>query len=1241
VSQSTGVATPESASVKTQKAQFVHLHNHCHYSLLDGLQKVPQMLDRAVELGMDSIAMTDHGTLSGAIEFYNEAKKRNVKPIIGLEAYVAIRGMQDKAGKIDANPYHLILLAKNEQGYQNLMKLSTLAHLEGFYYRPRVDRALLEQYREGIIALSGCASGEVGRHLLNGAMDEARKVVEWYRDTFGEGNYYLELQDHEEWEPQVRINKGLIELSKQTGVPLVVTADSHYTCRDDREAHEILLCVQTGKTIGDTDRMEMDMALFVSSAEEVATRWGHLPEAMSNSVKIAAQCNVELELGKILIPTFPTPEGKAEKDYLHELCWQGAMWRYGGIPKEDMHLQTETKARKALPSEIVERLDFELGVISKMGYEGYFLIVADFINWGKNQGIIFGPGRGSAAGSIVAFVTNITDLDPLKYDLLFERFLNPDRISMPDIDIDIQDTRRNEVIDYVTEKYGQDRVAQIITFGTMAARNAVRDTGRALGMSYAEVDIIAKKVPQPVQGRHIPLAKSVIDDPDLRAEYTNNPRAKNLIDLAQKLEGTIRSNGVHAAGVVIAPEEIVKYMPLQRAQKGGICTQYSMNPVEQLGLLKMDFLGLSNLTIIKNTLRIIRKVYGTNIDIADIPLDDPKTYELFSRGDTTGVFQLESAGMKRYLRELKPSVFDDIVAMVALYRPGPMQFIDDFIDRKHGRKKVVFDHPGMEEALGNTYGILVYQEQFMQISKDMCGFSGGQADTLRKAIGKKQRETMAKMKTAFIDGMVEHSKVERAFAETFWGQLEAFADYCFNKSHSACYALIAVWTAYLKANFPAAFMAALMTSNYDNIDKITMEVTETERMGIKVLPPDVNESFLDFGVVPETGDIRFGLSAVKNVGTGAIEAIVDAREQGGTFTSVEDFAKRVSASEVNRKVWEALIKCGAMDGFGERNQLLYNLDTILSYSSKAQKNALSGQIDIFGSMGIEDSLPGLKLELPSEPANNREQLAWERELLGLYISSHPLDEYAKYLADTTVPMASIKPNHEGRTVKIGGMVTTVRKILTKKGDNMAFVGMEDKSGSLELIVFPRAYEKTPHLWESDKVIEVTGKVNSKDREGNTTEEIKVMVDEARLIDYDTAKVYKPTGENTATKSFGNARPSFTSNRAQYNAPARTTAPSVPHPTAQPTTSVSASSTLTGDDSEALLIELSTLSTTSVLAAIKEILSDAPGDTAAFLVMPGSPPKKIRLPYSVTISDALVDRLRSAVHDGSVSRITSK
>ncbi len=1193
---------------KTAGGQFVHLHNHSHYSLLDGLQKVPGMIDRIAELGMDSVALTDHGTLSGAIEFYNEAKKRKIKPIIGVEAYVAPRGHQDKTAGIDKVPYHLILIAENDLGYHNLMKLVSIAQLDGYYYKPRIDRELLAQYHEGIIALSGCAGGEVATHLRNGNRDEAEAVVRWYDKTFGRNNYFLELQWHEhQWPEQKVINDGNIALSKKTGVPLVLTADSHYSLHDDREAHETLLCVQTGKTLEDADRMKMEMDLYLISPEEVLENWSHLPEVYENTVKIAERCDVTIEQGGVLIPTFPVPEeGLTENTYLHKLCWQGLAWRYGGIPKEDILHITEAKARKLVAPEMVERLDFELGVIAKMGYEGYFLIVADFINWGKNQGIIFGPGRGSAAGSIVAYAMNITDLDPLKYDLLFERFLNPDRISMPDIDIDIMDTRRGEVIDYVTQKYGQERVAQIITFGTMAARNAVRDTGRVLSMPYGEVDTVAKLIPQPNQGRHIPLAVSVglieakddtKPDPELRAAYLNSPRNKRLIDLAIRLEGTIRSNGVHAAGVVIAPEPVSNYSPLQRAQKGGISTQYSMNHIEALGLLKMDFLGLSNLTIINDALRLIRKVYDRTIDLASLPLDDTKTYELLSRGDTTGVFQLESAGMKKYLRQLKPTTFDDIIAMVALYRPGPMQFIDDFIERKHGRREVVYEHAGMEAALSNTYGILVYQEQFMQISKDMCGFTGGQADTLRKAIGKKQRETMAKMKVAFIDGMVETSKVTPAFAQKFWGQLEAFADYCFNKSHSACYGLIAYQTAYLKAHYPAAYMAALMTSDFGNIDRIAIEVAEVQRMGLKVLPPDVNESFREFAVVKESGNIRFGLSAIKNVGAGAIEAILRAREEGGAFTSVEDFAKRVSASECNKKGWESLICCGAFDSLVEdRGQLLHNLDSIVSYAQRAQKNALSGQIDIFGSLGSEENLPQLRFDLPDVAPTAREMLSWEKELLGLYLSHHPLDDYANYLDAKTQPLAALTAEHDGRQARVGGMIVQSRRITTKKGDMMAFATIEDRSGgSIELVVFPKAYEKTPGLWENDRVVTVNGKISGRDREGRLTGELQLMVDGAQEIDYDEARKSK----------------------------------AVPKKVTPPMATVA----------ERLIIKLPDLSDQGVLLQIRDLLSGVKGKSEAYLVVGDSDtPKRIRLPFMVSVSDDLVRRLNQLVGEGSVSTV---
>ncbi|MBW3538280.1 DNA polymerase III subunit alpha [Candidatus Parcubacteria bacterium] len=1193
----------------TSGAEFVHLHNHSHYSLLDGLQKVPQMLDRIKELGMGAVALTDHGTLSGAIEFYKEANKRGLKPIIGVEIYMAPRGHTDKTAKTDANPYHLILLAENNQGYQNLMRLVSIAHLDGFYYKPRIDRELLQRYHEGLIVLSACASGEVGNYIRNGQIDQAEEVVRWYLELFGPERYYLELQDHQDqWPVQKTINDGLFELSRRTGAQMVLTADSHYCRPADKEAHEILLCVQTGKTVTDTGRMTMEMDLFVSDPQEVARRWRHRPEALSNSAKIAARCEVKLELGKILIPRFEVPSGASEREYLHELTWQGLMWRYGQIPKEDVSLMNEAKARASLDKTIIERAEFELGVIGKMGYDGYFLIVADFINWGKNRGIIFGPGRGSAAGSIVSYALNVTDLDPMKYELLFERFLNPDRISMPDIDIDIQDSRREEVIAYVTEKYGQDRVAQIITFGTMAARNAVRDTGRVLGMTYGEVDVVAKMIPPPVQGRHIPLAQSVKDDPDLRREYQTNSRTKRLIDQAIKLEGTIRSNGVHAAGVVIAPDEIVNYTPLQRAQKGGISTQYSMNPIEELGLLKMDFLGLSNLTIIKNALRIIAKVYQHQIDITTIPLDDVKTFELFSRGDTTGVFQLESAGMKRYIRDLRPNRLDDIIAMVALYRPGPMQWIDDFIDRKHGRKQITYFHLAMKNALESTYGVLVYQEQVMQIAKEMSGFSGGQADTLRKAIGKKQAATMAKMKQEFIEGAIRVSGAERSMVEQFWTSLEDFAAYCFNKSHAACYALIAYQTAYLKAHYPAAFMAALMTSDHDNTDRIAIEVAECQRMGIPVLAPDVNESYLEFGVVPDKAHIRFGLSAVKNVGGGAIEAILAAREEGGRFTSVEDFAKRVSAAEVNKKVWESLVKCGAMDSFCERGTLLANLDMVTAYASKAQKHALSGQIDIFGTMGSDESLPGLYLEEPAEQLGMPDKLAWEKELLGLYLSRHPLDEYDSYLSDKLTQISEITPEAEGRSVKVGGIVTTVRRITTKKNAAMAFVGLEDKTGTLELVVFPKAYEKSPQLWQPDQVIRVSGKVSTKDREGRATSDIKIMVDDAAIIDYEAARRYQQEADQRGDReSLAGGAP-----------PAKVSLPR-PRPSAGH-----------------LVITLGDLSDTALLMQLKEVLCRHAGESEAFIVVSGEQTKKIRLPFTVKLSPELVERLSQLVGGGAVA-----
>lgn len=1203
--------TAANSSAKTnadfKSSEFVHLHNHTHYSLLDGLQKVPEMLDRVKDLGMEAVALTDHGTLSGTIEFYKEAKKRDIKPIIGMETYVARRKHTDKEGKKDANPSHLILLAMNNQGYENLMRLSTIAHLEGFYYKPRVDRDLLEKYGEGIIALSACIGSEVGEALRYDRDQDAEKIAQWHKDVFGD-RYYLEIQDHgHEWDEQAKVNEKILKLAEKLDIKVVVTADAHYCHPEDQDAHEVLLCIQTGSEVSDSKRMSLkNMHLNVSDPQDMIERWSDIPEVMTNTKEIADRCEVEIELDGILIPEYQTPEGKSEHQHLKELGYQGLVWRYTDATRDEALQLSEEEAKKRISQEALERFEYELGVISSMEFDGYFLIVADFINWGKEQGIIFGPGRGSAAGSIIAYALGITELDPLTYDLLFERFLNPDRISMPDIDIDIQDNRRGEVIDYTIAKYGEDRVANIVTFGTMAARNAIRDTARVLGVSYADADRLAKMVPPPVQGRHIPLEKSLKEVNELREEYESNPQSRQVFDLAVRLEGTIRSHGVHAAGVVIAPDEIVKYTPLEKAQKGVVSTQYSMNPVEELGLLKMDFLGLSNLTIIKNALRIIRKVYDTDIDIANVPLDDEETFGLLRRGDTTGVFQFESAGMQRYIKQLQPDNFEDLIALAALYRPGPLTagYTDDFIATKNGQREISYDHEKMKNALEPTYGILVYQEQVMQIAREMCGFSGGQADTLRKAIGKKKADLMAKMKVEFIDGMVEHSDVTREFAENYWAQLEGFADYAFNKSHSACYALIAYQTAYLKANYPEAFMAALMTSDFEDTDRIAIEIAECRHMGIDVLPPDVNESYVEFAV--RNGAIRFGLSAIKNVGVGAVEEILRARDDGGKFASVEDFAKRVSVRTVNRKAWEALIKTGAFDELGERSTLLHNLDKIIAFAQKLQKEAANGQTDLFGDAVVDESLqPQLDLETPTESLTTHDYLQWERELLGVYLSSHPLDEYEGFLNERALPIEKITYDKEGGSVQVGGLVTNVREITTRNGSQMAFAKLEDKTGEIELIVFPKVYGTSKDLWIMDKILLVQGKVNTKDREGRTGQEIKIMADTVREI---TDSDRQPLVESKS-KSDDEAA------KAGKDADDKPEAEASDNETTEAET-----------EKRTLEIELpeSGGRDQDTLMAIKQVLDKYTGEGTAFIVVSG---KRIKLPFEIKVCDELISSLQ--------------
>lgn len=1199
-----------------QPSDFVHLHNHTFHSVLDGLTKINDLVDKVKEFGMEAAAVTDHGTMSGILDYYKTAKKAGIKPILGIETYVAARSRFDRDPAKDKQRFHLTVLAMNNTGFHNLMKLSTQANLEGMYYKPRIDHDLLEELNEGLIVMSGCASGEIGVALKEDDYDRARDIAKWYKSILGD-RYYLELQDHghpksnTHWDVQAKINEGLIKLSKELDIEMVVTCDGHYLTHDHQDAHEILLCVGTGSYLSDEKRMSLkDFELHLTDPRDIIAHWGEeYPEVIRNTKKVADRCNVEIELGRILIPKYPLPEGENEHSYLLRLTYQGLLQRYNGASKEEAEKLDPDDIIPQLSDEVRQRAEMELGVMGNMGYEGYFLIVQDFINWGKSQGIVFGPGRGSAAGSIIAYALNITDLDPLKYGLLFERFLNPDRISMPDIDVDIQDTRRDEVIEYCAKKYGEDHVSNIATFGKMFGRMAVRDVARVLEVPYAESDRLAKLVPPPNQGRHIPLSVSVKEDADLRKEYENNPTAKEVLDYAIQLEGTIRSHGVHACGVVIAPDALVNYIPLEMAQKGVVATQFPMGEVEELGLLKMDFLGLSNLTIINNAMRIIKKVYKEEIDLAHLPLDDKPTYELFQRGDTTGVFQLESAGMKRYLRALKPTHFEDIIAMVALYRPGPMQFIDSFIRRKHGEEPITYLHEGMRNSLENTYGILVYQEQFMQISKEWCGFTGGQADTLRKAVGKKKIDLMKKVKPEFVEGAVKVGGATREMAETFWTQLEEFANYCFNKSHAACYGLIAYWTAYLKAHYPDAFMAALMTSDHDDIDRLAIEITECKHMGLEVLAPDVNQSYVEFGVVPAAKQVRFGMAAVKGVGVGAVEEIIRAREADGPFKSVEDFAKRVSTSKVNRKAWESLVKAGAFDALGDRSDLLFNLDTILAFASKLQKEALSGQVDMFAALGGDKLIPSVELKTSPVKYTSKEQLMWERELLGLYISAHPLDNYDAFFEEQTIPLHACTPQIDGQKVSVGGLVSTIRTIVTKAGTKMAFVGIEDKTSEAELIVFPRLYEQLGDSLQQDAIVKVAGTINARDRDGNMTDEAKIIADEISIVTDKELNEYQSHGRKmTAPKGRAVVKNKRYPRKSGGGAPAVTAAASAkaaPAITAKPLEKL-----------ETVYVKVKNPSDRDLLVSLKKLCSQNPGQNDIIMILGDDKSNAIRLPFRV-------------------------
>ena len=1065
-------------------SSFIHLHVHSMYSLLDALGDPSDLVDRAKELGYDAIALTDHAGLYGAVEFYEAAIKAGIKPILGVEAYLAPNKLTDKRPRIDDHLSHLTLLAETNEGYQNLLKLVSTSFLDGFYYKPRMDKELLRSHATGLIALSGCLKGEIPKACQARDLAKTEALVHEYQSIFGRDNFFLEIVHHPESPTQNDVNATLVTLAKKTDAPLVATKDAHYLRPDDADAQDALQCIHDGKLLSDNNRTSVaTVDHSLSPPEEMMNAFADLPDAILNTRRIADRCNVTLDLGKNHLPPFDVPDGKTAKAYLRELCLVGLALRYPEGPS----------------SEATERLDFELATIERMGFEAYFLIVHDYVNWAKEHGVIVGPGRGSAAGSIVAFALKITNLDPLAYGLLFERFLNPDRISMPDIDMDFDDVKRKDVIEYVTRKYGADRVAGIITFGTMAARASVRDAGRVLGWSFQDVDRIAKAIPPPVQGRHIPLAISVKEHPDLASIYDGDPRARQLIDLAIKLEGTARHASQHACGIVITPKPLVEYAPLQKAQGGDVLQviQYSLHSAEVIGLLKMDFLGLSNLTIIRECLEIVKAVTGDDITIDAIPLTDSATYKLLGNGETTGVFQLESDGMKRYIKELRPTTIEDIIAMVALYRPGPMQFIESFIARKHGREQISYAHPLLENALHNTYGIPLYQEQVMQVSKDMAGFTGGEADTLRKAMGKKIAKLMTKMRVKFVEGSVKNG-VEGPVAEQIFQQFEEFASYGFNKSHAACYALIAYQTAYLKAHYPECFMAALLNSDCDNLDRITIEVEECRRMGIEVLPPDINESFSRFSVVKSTGadlprTIRFGLQAIKGLGEDVVAVLIAERKTHGPYVDFADFLKRIPGRAVNRKSLECLIRSGAVDRFGERNLLLCNIEMILEFHTRQEREQASGQFNLFADVSSSNHHTSLLRLRPAPPANTRDTLAWEKELLGLYVSDHPFREVAARLGTLLTPIANLHQFKKEKKARMGGVVATAKKILTKQNEMMLFARLEDTTGSIEAVVFPRILAETSACWEVDTMLVVAGRVQEKD------DELKFLVETAYAI----------------------------------------------------------------------------------------------------------------------------------------------
>lgn len=1061
---------------------FVHLHNHTEYSLLDGSARIKKLVKRAKELGMKSIAITDHGVMYGVVDFYKACKDEGIKAIIGCEVYIAPRGRLRKEAQIDAENYHLVLLAKNNEGYKNLMKIVSKASIEGFYYKPRADYDLLKEYSKNIVALSACLGGEVQSLLLRGDYEGAKKKALMYNEIFEEGNYFLELQDHG-MEEEGKVNRDLIKMSQETGIPLVATNDIHYINREDSAAHEILICIQTGKTIDDEDRMKFPSdEFYLKSPEEMEELFGYMPSALENTVKIADMCNVSFEFNVTKLPKFEIPDGIEAKEYLRKLCYDGIKERYNIITDE-----------------IMSRLNYELSVIEQMGYVDYFLIVWDFIRFAKEKGIVTGPGRGSGAGSIVAYSLGITKIDPIKYGLLFERFLNPERVSMPDIDSDFCYERRQEVIDYVVSKYGKDKVAQIITFGTMAARASIRDVGRALNYPYVEVDAIAKMVPMEL---NMTIDRALETNPELKKEYDGNERVKHLIDISKSLEGLSRHSSTHAAGVVISSQPLVEYVPLYKNEET-VVTQFPMTTLEELGLLKMDFLGLRTLTVLRNAVELIKSNRGIDINLDKIDLEDKNVYEIIANGDTEGIFQLESTGMTSFMKELKPSSLEDIIAGISLYRPGPMDQIPTYIKNKSNPDAIEYLDERLKPILDVTYGVMVYQEQVMQIVRDIGGYSLGRSDLVRRAMSKKKHKVMEEERKNFIYGLKDEkgnvivpgavSKgVDEKTANTIFDLMIVFASYAFNKSHAAAYAVVAYQTAYLKRYYPIEFMAAMLTSVMGSNEKIAFYINACKRMSIDVLPPDINESHVDFSV--SEGKIRFGLAAIKNVGKGAIYSIISSRNEGGRFKGFIDFCERVNLSEVNKRAVESMIKAGAFDSLElKRAQLLNVYERVMDSIVNDRKRNIEGQVSFFSMVEDDssktDDFPDIK------EFDKKYILAMEKEMLGFYLSGHPLDEYQYELDRLTNTRISevVNLNNEeegkieyhvedGQRVIIGGIISSVKIKSTRKNDIMAFVSIEDIVGNIEVLVFPKIYQRCNSILTEDAVVLIKGRVSIKEEE---------------------------------------------------------------------------------------------------------------------------------------------------------------